>query len=51
MVKIILNGQIYNILLNTLGNLTQSVDGLVPGLYLVRVETGRGVVGRKVVIR
>jgi hypothetical protein len=27
------------------------VDGLAPGIYLVRVETGSGVVGRKVVVR
>jgi hypothetical protein len=33
------------------GRVEIPVKGLVPGLYLVRVETGSGVVGRKVVVR
>jgi len=32
------------------GKLEVGLNGLAPGLYLVRVETGSGVVGRKVVV-
>jgi hypothetical protein len=35
-----------------MGHLVEvSLNGLAPGLYLVRVETGSGVIGRKVVVR